>query len=969
MLFDLEKRQVWFVVSSSKAKLLEPLTKSTADDKVQVEILIRTKDEHHNKTLFNQIVEIIGSGVSPTPTPLRHSTFAGPVSATEWLTSPPPQNKVGTLPKDKMAGKFVTEWKGVIADGADLKELDVGPGVSSLLGVKDQEELDNTAAATDMTTILVDFFSNEMAAVIDSGKSITHEALGEKIENKLEDAKWWKSHTPSSAKWKASNGDWCYSPIIQSGGVYDLRSSAQTDDQKLKAGVILCSLGIRYKSYCANVGRTFLIDPDSTQEKNYVFLLELQKFALTVLKNGAVAKEAYAAVVDKIETDRADLVPYFVKTLGFGMGLEFRDSAYALGPKCARKLRKDMTFSLTLGFNGIPQAKGDHTYALSLVDTIKIGDDKATIFNGTQKKWDDVTFYMNEPEDDKKASRQSRNKEPAAHSAVVKSKLRNENREIDAESTNRRKQHQKELAARRQEDGLEKYADGGGGANGREKQWKRFESYVKESQLPENVVSQKIMVDHRRATIILPVNGFAVPFHINTLKSAIKQEEGDYTVLRFMFTTPGAITGKKEDTPFEDPSATFIRGLTYRSTDGFRFTEIHKEITELKKAAVKRDNERKELADVVEQDRLQELKGKRPIKLTDVQVRPSFDGKRAVGDVEIHANGIRYQSAIKNEHKIDILFNNMKHLLFQPCDNELIVVLHIHLKNPILIGKKKAKDIQFFREASDASFDETGNKKRRKNYHDEDELEAEQEERKRRAELNKYFKAFADKIADASDAHVEVDIPFRELGFQGVPFRANVLLQPTTDTLVFLTEPPFLVLTLAEIEVAHLERVQYGLKNFDMVIIFTDFTRAPVHINTIPSTQLENVKEWLDSVDVPFTEGPVNLNWGAILKTVNDDPYEFFKEGGWSFLGGDSDVSSFSIILLFFQPKWLTCVFLPPARGRLGRRLGGGLRVQRRRGVRRLERGLGFGERLRQQRVRRLRLGPRRRRGERPGLV
>ncbi len=39
-----------------------------------------------------------------------------------------------------------------------------------------------------------------------------------------------------------------------------------------------------------------------------------------------------------------------------------------------------------------------------------------------------------------------------------------------------------------------------------------------------------------------------MPFHINTLKSLIKQEEGDYTVLRFMFTTPGAITGKKEDT-------------------------------------------------------------------------------------------------------------------------------------------------------------------------------------------------------------------------------------------------------------------------------------------------------------------------------------------------------------------------------------------------------------------------------------
>lgn len=309
----------------------------------------------------------------------------------------------------------------------------------------------------------------------------------------------------------------------------------------------------------------------------------------------------------------------------------------------------------------------------------------------------------------------------------------------------------------------------------------------------------------------MPINGYAVPFHVNTLKSVIKQEEGDYTVLRFMFVTPGAITGKKEDTPFEDPSATFIRGITYRSTDSFRYAELHKEITDLKKAAVKRDNERKELADVVEQDKLVEVRGtspcsllltvllslrdktdsrppppplrtlctagKRPIRLTEVQLRPSFDGKRQSGDVEIHTNGIRYQSSVKSEQKIgahssssiasvlrskrvvltrpprhppaDILFSNIKHLLFQPCDNELIVVLHIHLKSPIMIGKKKAKDVQFFREVSDASFDETGNKKRKRNYHDEDELEAEQEERKRRMDLNKYFKAFSDKIAEA----------------------------------------------------------------------------------------------------------------------------------------------------------------------------------------------------------------------------
>jgi nucleosome binding factor SPN SPT16 subunit len=92
----------------------------------------------------------------------------------------------------------------------------------------------------------------------------------------------------------------------------------------------------------------------------------------------------------------------------------------------------------------------------------------------------------------------------------------------------------------------------------------------------------------------------------------------------------------------------------------------------------------------------------------------------------------------------------------------------------------------------------------------------------------------------------ELDIPFRELGFEGVPHRTNVRLQPTTEALVHLSEPPFLVVTLSEIEVVSLERVQFGLKQFDMVIIFNDFSRSPHQINSIPTGQLDDVRNWLE---------------------------------------------------------------------------------------------------------------------------
>lgn len=39
-----------------------------------------------------------------------------------------------------------------------------------------------------------------------------------------------------------------------------------------------------------------------------------------------------------------------------------------------------------------------------------------------------------------------------------------------------------------------------------------------------------------------------------------------------------------------------------------------------------------------------------------------------------------------------------------------------------------------------------------------------------------------------------------------------------------------------------------------------------------------------------MSEGPVNLNWGPIMKHVNENPFEFFQGSGWSFLGGAAGV-------------------------------------------------------------------------------
>ena len=159
---------------------------------------------------------------------------------------------------------------------------------------------------------------------------------------------------------------------------------------------------------------------------------------------------------------------------------------------------------------------------------------------------------------------------------------------------------------------------------------------------------------------------------------------------------------------------------------------------------------------------------RRPAKLDMLFMRPALDSKRTPGHVEIHQNGIRYVHGGGHDKSsiVDVLFNNVKHLVFQPSKHELIVIIHLHLHHPIMIGKKKSKDIQFFREATDMQFDETGNRKRKHRYGDEDEFEQEQEERRRRQELDKLFFGFAKKIEEAGhESGLKVDRPFRELGY------------------------------------------------------------------------------------------------------------------------------------------------------------------------------------------------------------
>ena len=70
--------------------------------------------------------------------------------------------------------------------------------------------------------------------------------------------------------------------------------------------------------------------------------------------------------------------------------------------------------------------------------------------------------------------------------------------------------------------------------------------------------------------------------------------------------------------------------------------------------------------------------------------------------MEAHTNGFRYTA--QRGDKIDILYKNLKHAIFQPCDKEMIMVIHFHLKHGIMIGKKRHVDVQFYIEVKYLQF-------------------------------------------------------------------------------------------------------------------------------------------------------------------------------------------------------------------------------------------------------------------------
>jgi len=737
-----------------------------------------------------------------------------------------------------------------------------------------------------VTSMLFDkFFKQQVVKVVDEEKSVKHSKLADQIEAALEGKKY------LSAGMDADQVEMCYSPIIQSGGKFTLKFSAVSSDEKLNFGVITCAVGVRYKFYCSNIVRTLMVEPTQEQQDIYNYLLTVLDFIFENLKPNLKLSEVYATTIQHVEKTKPELKDKFVKNIGFATGIEFREGSLLIDQKHNQVLKQGMVFNINIGLinleNKEAEESSDKTYALFLGETVLVNEgEPATVLTTSKKQLKNIGMFLKDPEEIEKDEKET--------DVVIDETRLPEKKQRDISAELKRKDHQKELTFQINEDARKRMLDKASGNTDSKQKVRSQIAYKNNSLIPRDseVQDLKIFVDRKYEALVIPLFGIPTPFHISTIKNVTSNIEGDYSYLRLNFFCPGSSYGRGDGNLFANPDATYVKEIVFRSSNlkeagesqapSSNLNNAFRLIKDVQKRFKTREAEEKEKEGVIKQEDLIIHQSKGNPRLKDIYMRPSLTSRKCTGSLEAHVNGFRYQT-IKGD-KCDLLYKNVKHAFFQPCDGEMIIILHFHLKHPIIVGKKKYRDVQWFTEVGEMTTD-LG---KRQHMHDRDDLHAEQAERELRSRLKAAFKGFIDKIEGLTNGSVEFDVPFRELGFHGVPFKSSVLLQPSTHCMVNLTEQPPFIVTLDDVELVHFERVQFHMKNFDMIFIFKDYAHKVSMVSAIPMTSLDSVKDWLNSCDIKYTEGIQSLNWTKIMKTINDNPEDFFENGGWSFLEPDS---------------------------------------------------------------------------------
>ena len=848
-------KMIYFVVAAKKKMMLESMNKPEGINVPEIKIILRaTADDNTPK--IKKILEDI----------LKDNNKS--------------EISLGYLKEERGIGKTVEEFYKVTGNMKAINLVDTPLLVDEIFQIKDKIELSLINISSRYSCYLLEYLNKEFENDVEDEKSITHEKISAEIKKLIDKESFVKKFADKNQKLKVDPllFEIKFLPVIQSGGKYTWDPFKSSDTNKLTSDIIICKSFATYKEYNSQVIRTFMIDSDKAQQQQYKILLAAFDKMILLLKEGTKKEltfgDIYTQIKDFIIEKDENLSNCIPESMGYGIGIELSNESLKITENCKVPVQKGMAIFIYLSLVNIN--KKNKNYMMQIGDTVCINEN-GELINFTEKclkNLNDIHYELKNNSEEK-SEEENNNKNNYASNVRV---TRHMGKKVDEkfEMIEKRKEHQEELLKEKNEEFKRRLREGRNflkeEAAVKKKDFSNLKCFDNIKQFPPELKNGKIFLYPKYFTIFLPIFKHMVPFHIGLIKNTSKSEDNNYTILRINFVIP--IYGNDFGI-IDNINPVFIREISYKYKDSNFVQNIITQIRELTKAYKAKEQENKEKEDIIEQEKIIIKKEKR-IFLPEISLKPPISSKKTQGVLEAHVNGFRFIST-KGE-KVDIIYNNIKHAFLQTCDSELIVLIHFNLKNPILVGKKKVNDIQFYREVGSQA-DDLNMKGRGNDY---DEYEMELKEQKKKEKINSEFTRFAKNVEELGE--IQFDLPYRELQFNGVPNKSNVTLFPTKNCIISLSEPPFFVISINEIDIIYFERVSQSLKNFDMAFIFKELSKPIKRIAAIPMESLDMLKTWADENDIFFAEGLFNMNWQNVMNTIKDDPESFVQNGCWNFL-------------------------------------------------------------------------------------
>lgn len=203
-----------------------------------------------------------------------------------------------------------------------------------------------------------------------------------------------------------------------------------------------------------------------------------------------------------------------------------------------------MAFLLILSFKDLVSEKGmKYTLQLSDIVVVKLGNSHEIFTKDIPKSINDITYNMEDEDEKNEKDKNAKNQNNGSNTNAGYRTRRAAQQQEDEKNEINRKQHQLELLEKKNKEYEERFKKNqliDEDVQITKKQLSSIKSYNNKTQFPVDLRLNKIYVDSKAYSLILPVNGMSIPFHISLVKNISSSDEGGFTFLRINFHSPNS---------------------------------------------------------------------------------------------------------------------------------------------------------------------------------------------------------------------------------------------------------------------------------------------------------------------------------------------------------------------------------------------------------------------------------------------